>query len=345
MKKNIFFLLVGILLFSSCASKWALDAEQPHELLQWTDGAGRPLLQHVSTLKGFQENGSSLGDIVRSMVFGRDARDGAFKQPVAVAVGSDGRIAVADTGCACVHLYRPAKMQYQRILGTSTERLTSPVSVVFDDDLRLYVSDSAAGAVFFFDDKGAALQVLRQAGSAPLLRPTGLAYTGRPTRRLYITDTAAHAIYALDSNYNLLFSFGGRGVEQGKFNFPTHMHVADNGSIHVTDTMNFRVQSFDGSGRFLSLFGRHGDGSGDFSMPKGIAVDREGLVYVVDTLFDNIQVFNQEGTFFLTIGRRGGSDGEFWLPSGIFLDDRDRLYVCDTYNQRIQIFQIKRERP
>jgi DNA-binding beta-propeller fold protein YncE len=242
-----------------------------------------------------------------------------------------------------VHLYVPEKNRYQRILGTSAERLRSPISAVFDDELRLYVSDSSAGAVFVFNDRGEALQVLGEAGDTPLLRPTGLAYAGM-SKVLYVADTTAHVVYALDKNLKLLFRFGGRGVEKGTFNFPTHLHTAENGAVHVTDSMNFRIQSFDGSGGFISSFGRHGDGSGDFSMPKGITVDREGVLYVVDTLFDNVQLFNEKGDFLLTVGKQGSSDGEFWLPSGIFLDEQDKLYVCDTYNQRIQVFQIMRER-
>jgi DNA-binding beta-propeller fold protein YncE len=341
MKRTFFIPVIIALLTSSCASKWTLDAESPRQPLQWTDASGRPLLKHVAILNGFRENGSSPGSIVRSIIFGR-ARDSGFMQPVAVAVGPDGRLAVADAGCACVHLYVPGESRYQRILGSTAERLRSPVSVVFDDASRLYVSDSAAGAVFVFNDQGKAVHMLREAGSTPLHRPTGLAYARGPGV-LYVADTAAHVIYAFN-NLSLLFTLGGRGVEQGRFNFPTHLHAGDNGAVHVTDSMNFRIQSFDGSGRILSSFGRHGDGSGDFSMPKGIAADREGVLYVVDTLFDNVQLFNEKGEFLLTVGRRGGSAGEFWLPSGIFLDGQDKLYVCDTYNQRIQVFQIMRER-
>ncbi len=338
--KRLLLLAAIVVLGAGCASTWSLDSASSDGSLQWPDAAGRPLLVHETTLKGFRQNGSSLGSIARRLIFGK-GNETSFMQPVAVAVGRDGRIAVVDAGCACVHLFDPKAQRYVRILGPSSDRLRSPVGTVFDDDQRLYVTDSALGAVFVFNAEGQAIEVLRQADHTKLQRPTGLAYAGRQ-KILYVTDTTAHTIYALDRNHKLVFSLGGRGDEKGKFNFPTHLHSSDNGALYVTDSMNFRVQAFDGTGRFLSSFGRHGDGSGDFAMPKGLTVDRDGVIYVVDSLFDNVQLFSQKGEFLLTIGRRGSEPGEFWLPSGIFLDEQDKLYVCDAYNQRIQIFRIIR---
>lgn len=329
-------------LTTGCASTWVLDADPSDGRVAWTDAAGRPRVQHVATLKGFRESGVSAGSAIRRFVFGR-SRDGSLIQPVAAAVGRDGRIAVADTGCPCVHLYLPKEQRYLRIFGPPREELLSPVSVVFDEELRLFVSDSARRAVFTFDAEGTYSSVLRRAGSEDLLRPTGLAYGGRD-KTLYVTDTAAHRVFGFGRDGVLLRSIGGRGEGAGRFNFPTHLHGLPDGFLYVTDSMNFRVQAFDGAGKFVASFGRHGDGSGDFAMPKGLAVDREGVIYVVDGLFDNIQLFNARGDFLLTVGRRGAGPGEFWLPSGLFLDEQDRLYVCDTYNQRIQIFGIVRDR-
>ncbi len=325
------------LMASGCTAVWVPDSEIPDRRLQWLDASGRPLLGHIETLKGFHETGSSPGSIARSIIFGRSP-DATFVRPVAVAVGADGRIAVVDAGCACVHFYSPDEKRYRRILGMPGERLNSPVSAIFDGDLRLYVADSAGSSVFVFNALGEGERVLRGAGGTPFRRPTGLAFA-KEAKTLYVTDTAVHSVYALRDD-DLLFRIGGRGIEQGSFNFPTHLIALDDGTLYVTDAMNFRIQSFDGAGRFISSFGRHGDGSGDMAMPKGVAADREGVVYVVDGLFDNVQLFSRKGDFLLTVGSRGRNAGEFWLPSGMFLDENDKLYVCDTYNQRVQIFQI-----
>jgi DNA-binding beta-propeller fold protein YncE len=240
-----------------------------------------------------------------------------------------------------VHLYLPAEQKYVQIFSAKSEILQSPVGVTFDNDLKLYVSDSARGAIYVFDRNSTYLFSIKKAGAVLLQRPTGLAYSPEK-QALYAVDTLAHTVYAFNTEGDYGFSFGGRGVKNGQYNFPTYINASPSGRLSVIDSMNFRVQVLDSSGKFLFLFGRHGDGSGDFAMPKGIAADINGTMYVADSLFDNVQLFDPKGQFLLTIGGRGTGHGEFWMPSGLFLDSHDKLYVCDTYNRRIQIFQIMR---
>jgi DNA-binding beta-propeller fold protein YncE len=216
--------------------------------------------------------------------------------------------------------------------------MRTPVAVIFDDANRLFVSDSS-GRVYAFGANGTPLFTLHEVGGKKLLRPTGLAFS--PNRKLlYVVDTLAHTLYALDAKGALVFEAGGRGEETGRFNFPTHVAWARPGELFVADSLNFRIQILSEDGTFLEAFGRHGDGSGDFAMPKGLAVDKDGAVYVADSLFDVVQLFDRRGNFLLTLGRRGVDAGEFWLPSGIFIDEGGELYVCDTYNHRIQVFRI-----
>jgi DNA-binding beta-propeller fold protein YncE len=328
---------------SGCASKWALSAESPDEPLHWRDDTNFVRVHHVATIRGFRETGTSAANLLKYIVFGRTDEKNSIIRPVAAAAGPDGRIAIADTGCACVHLYVPPEQQYRRIYSVGQEEFRSPVSVVFDNESRLYVSDSVRGDISVFDRAGEYLFLIKNAGDVLLRRPTGLSYS-LENKRLYAVDTLANKIYAYTSEGVLLFSFGGPGEKEGEFNFPTHIVAAPDGRLYVTDAMNFRVQVFDASGKFLSSFGHHGNGSGDFSMPKGIAVDKAGVIYVVDTLFDNIQMFNLSGGFLFTIGGRGTGHGEFWLPSGVFLDAQNKLYVCDTYNQRVQVFHVMGDR-
>ncbi len=328
-----------VILSTGCASKWSPFVETPPVTPQWLDDSKTARVRHVASLRGFKETGTSIPNALKYIAFGKTDRDNMIVRPVAAAIGRDDRIAIADTGCQCVHLYVPLEQKYRKIYGSSEEPLQSPVSVVFDDESRLYVSDSINGAIYVFNPAGEHLFSIRNAGYTDLQRPTGLSYSSEK-KVLYAVDTLANKVFAYASTGSLLFSFGAPGDKPGQFNFPTHITAAPDGRLYVTDAMNFRVQVFDASGAFLTSFGHHGNGSGDFSMPKGIAVDRTGVIYVVDTLFDNVQLFNLAGGFLFTIGGSGTNHGEFWLPSGMFLDNQNRLYVCDTYNQRVQIFQV-----
>jgi DNA-binding beta-propeller fold protein YncE len=329
---------VVVCLGSACTAKWMLRTAQPDIALQWPYQPTRAKVTYVQSLTGLARNRDS-GSVLRAVVFGSEREDrNAFVLPVAVATGHDGRIAVADMGRRCVHLYVPAEQRYTRLFGSEQEKISSPVGVIFDDDLRLYVTDSV-GKVFAFGPDGALLFTLRKAGTDRLLRPTGITYS--PDRKLlYVVDTLANKIYALGVKGDLVLSFGERGDAAGRFNFPTHIFRSPAGELYVTDALNFRIEIFDEQGKPLGSFGHHGDGSGDLALPKGVAVDKDGVVYVVDGLFDNVQLFNRQGRFLLTLGKRGVDFGEFWLPSGAFISDNDELYVCDTYNRRVQVFRI-----
>ncbi len=327
-----------ILIASGCATKWMLRTKQPDIALQWPYQPSRAKVTYLKSFSGLAHNANA-SSLMRTIVFGTEKDDlNAFILPVAVAVGSDGRIAVADTGRRCVHLFIPGAERYVQLTGSAQNAIRSPVGVIFDDALRLYVSDSA-GQVFAFGSDGALLFTLRQAGGEPLQRPTGIAYSPR-TQAIYVVDTLANKVHAFSTAGNHAFSFGDRGDGVGRFNFPTHIFRSAAGELYVTDALNFRIQIFDEDGKPVGSFGHHGDGSGDLAMPKGVAVDRDGVVYVVDGLFDNLQLFNRKGDFLLTLGKRGIDFGEFWLPSGAFISDHDELYVCDTYNRRIQVFRI-----
>ncbi len=326
---------------AGCATTWApnsLSTSHP----QWSGPSQALLVRHTETITGFKRTGTSFSSVMRYIVFGGSTSETQFVQPVAVAVGSDGRIAVADIGRACVHLYIPSEKAYLMVASAKGAALRTPVGVAFDDDLQLYVSDSTTGAVHVFDRSGAFLRSLRSAGPQPLVRPTGLAWSPT-TKLLYVTDTVAGRLYGLTPAGELRLAAGGVGEETGRFNFPTHVAVAPNGDLFVVDAMNFRVQILDPLGSFRSSFGHHGNGSGDLAMPKGIAVDRSGVVYLADTLFDTVQFFDRKGDFLYTIGGRGADQGQFIMPSGIFLDAGNRLYVCDSYNRRVQIFQLMGE--
>lgn len=332
------FLLVLLPAAAGCGSKYAIRTAQPGIGLQWPYQPNQAKVTYLYSITGVARR-DGLRAAFRSVVYGREGEDqDSFVLPVAVATGGDGRIAVADMGRRCVHLIIPGAERYVRLSGTEAAPIISPVGVVFDDELRLYLSDSS-GRVFAFSPEGAVLYVLEKAGAATLQRPTGIAYSPR-RKLLYVVDTLANEVHAFGADGDLRFSFGERGEDEGRFNFPTHIFRSSGGELFVTDSLNFRIRIFDEEGRPTGSFGHHGDGSGDLAMPKGLAVDADGIIYVVDSLFDNVQLFNRQGGFLLTLGRRGNDFGEFWLPSGIHVDADGKLYVCDTYNRRIQVFRI-----
>jgi len=249
-------------------------------------------------------------------------------QPYGIAVSPDRRVFVADTTGGLIHVYNLEKSGYST-LKTDAQSL---VGIAFIGN-RMVVTDSETGRVICLDRDGREAWSLGRRNGFE--RPTGITAAGD---RLFVVDTMKHQVVVVSTSGSVLSTFGGRGSEDGQFNFPTNIARSADGRLFVTDTMNFRVQVFDESGRHLSSFGHLGDGTGDFDRPKGIALDSAGHVYVVEGLHDVVQIFDEGGRLLLSFGGSGAGDGQLWLPSGIAIAN-DVVYVADASNRRVQMFE------
>jgi len=320
-------------LIAGCAqSKWAPVLTQNKEI-SWPAPPKPTKVSYLGTVNHFEQTNTNL----LTAIFGQ-SRSGKIGKPVDIAVGSDGRIAVADQGYKGIHLYLPDSEQYIFLTGDRNTPISSPVALTFDDLGNLYATDSLLESILVFDPNGETKQIINMAGDSPVLRPTGITYD--PTNKLlYVSDTMRHQILIYETNGNFVGHIGSRGQGTSFFNFPTHLTIHKE-NIYITDSMNFRAQIIAPATGNSRKFGTHGNAGGDFASPKGIAVDSDSTIYIAETLFDSIQLFNQEGQFLLNLGSQGSEQGQFWMLSGIFIDKHDILYVCDTYNKRIQKFQL-----
>ena len=328
------YMILALCLMSCAPVQWDMRVSKNADLV-WPPPPNPAKAQYLGEITSFVPTGKSLATVI----FGKSTKDGRIMKPVSLAVASDGRIAIADLQAIGVHLYIPGSQSYRLINRTSKHKLISPVSVAFDDNLTLFVSDSNLRKVFMYDPNGDYIgEITGPGGAKKFSRPTGLAYVAQ-NDSLYVVDTLANEVDVFDHTGKFKFNFGRRGIGDGEFNMPTHI-AANASHLLVNDAMNFRVQTFAQTGRFLDKFGHHGDGSGDFAMAKGVAIDRWGVVYVAETLFDVVQLFDMSGEYLMSIGGKGTAPGQFWMPSGLFIDRYNKLYVCDTYNKRVQLFQL-----
>jgi tripartite motif-containing protein 71 len=145
-----------------------------------------------------------------------------------------------------------------------------------------------------------------------------------------------------EASPRFVLEWGGRGSENGQFDFPIGIAINPADEIFVTDFYNARVQRFSSQGNFLSAFPVS-------PFPGGIALDQDGNLYVAHSGIppskydqerkrDKIAVYDSAGKLLREWGKFGEGDGEFNLPGGIVISRDGHVYVADQCNRRIQVF-------
>lgn len=182
------------------------------------------------------------------------------------------------------------------------------------------------------------------AESGQFQKPRGIDVA--PDGSLYVADSNNHRIQHLDTQGNVLHSWGSYAdvtsgqAPGGTFYEPWGIAVGPDGSVYVADTWNHRIQKFTAEGEFITMWGYFGQGETPdaFWGPRDVLVSSDGIVYVSDTGNKRIALFDSEGNPITEFGEAGLLPGQFDEPVGIALSNEGLLYVADTWNQRIQSF-------
>ena len=146
---------------------------------------------------------------------------------------------------------------------------------------------------------------------------------------LWVTDSAAHAVYKLAPDGRVVMTLGKKGVagdntSRDLFNQPNHVAVAPTGDVYVSDGyVNARVVQFSAAGQFVRIIGGvKGSQPGQLQLPHGVALDSRGRLLVNDSDNQRVSVFDPAGTFV-----------ESWpYPSrgGIEVSADDTVYISDV---------------
>ena len=257
-----------------------------------------------------------------------------IERPLSVAVDDKGVMFVGDFTQGIVAM-DPANKKIWAFSKLSGAPLPTPTGLAVDSKL-VFAASANIHQVLVFDKEGRQLGALGKADG--INRPVGLA-VDEARDLLVVVNGDEHAVRLYTRALKLIKVIGGRGSEEGQFNFPTYTCILPGVGFAVVDTGNFRIQIFDFNGRYLRAFGKVGDMPGQFGRPKGIAVDADGHLYVVDGTFSNFQIFNQDGRILTFVGTGGARKGQFQAPNGIAIDATGGIYVADQINGRIQKFQ------
>jgi DNA-binding beta-propeller fold protein YncE len=211
--------------------------------------------------------------------------DGDWGAPMALAVGPNGAIYVADAGLGQVVKLGPDGRCERWGRGI----LERPAALAFIGD-RLYVADPPRHAVQIFTPDGVRAAGFggRGDGDAGFNFPTGLA--AAPDGTLLVVDSLNFKVKRYRPDGSLLASFGEPGEAPGKFIRPKAAAVDASGFIYVTDTQRGQVMVFTPAGTFLYAVGEVGEGPGQLLLPAGIAV-ANGVLFVADGQHRRVETY------------------------------------------------------
>ncbi|MBL4889366.1 MAG: NHL repeat-containing protein [Candidatus Lindowbacteria bacterium] len=218
-------------------------------------------------------------------------------------------------------------------LGISRNSLSSPSSIVFDAENRLYVSDQGNNRVLIFND------------------PTG-------------GDTAADTVLGqprFDTNSLITDTISSHVLAA-----PEGLAIDAEGRLYVADKTNSRVLIYDnvisgdtladtvlGQPGFDSNIANNGGVSAtSLSRPRGISTDTQGRIYVADAGNHRILVYisltatdsaadaiiGQASFTSNTANASGISSQGLNRPVAITFDSQGQLYVADQDNNRVLRF-------
>ncbi len=209
--------------------------------------------------------------------------------PVAIAVGNDDRIYVADSFLAKVFVFG-ADLALARTIADAG--LRRPAGLAFDPgSSRLYVADSAAHRIWVYTGDGAPAGTIgrRGAGDGEFNFPTHVAVDR--AGMLYVTDSLGFRVQMFDRDGRIAGHFGRHGDSSGDFARPKGAAIDSEGHVYVADALFDAVQIFDRQGRFLMSFGERGIRPGQFWLPNGLFIDPQDRIYVADAYNQRIQIF------------------------------------------------------
>lgn len=219
----------------------------------------------------------------------REAGGQRLISPVAVALGADDRIYLADSFLGRVFVFDANG----HLKGTIADaNLRRPAGLAYDAGSdRLYVADSAAHRVWIFAGDGRPVGGIGQrgTGNGEFNFPTHVALDREGT--LSVTDSLNFRLQMFEAHGSFIGQFGRHGDSSGDFGMPKGVALDSEGHIYVVEALFDAVQIFDRGGRFLLSFGERGLGPGQFWLPGGLFIDGRDRIYVADAYNQRIQIF------------------------------------------------------
>jgi DNA-binding beta-propeller fold protein YncE len=262
-----------------------------------------------------------------------------FSSPVRLAIDAAGSVYVADPqkGEVVVRAVDGRVLEHRRGLGR-------PGAIAVDAAGSVYLADLDSGQVSVFD---ADWRPTHQFPGGVILQPGDMAIDDARSR-IYISDSAAHAVRVYSFAGERLFEFGAPGSGDGQFQYPSGVYFdAASDEVLVADQFGYRIQVFDQDGVFKYCVGGSSANPGGvfqrgrlLAAPQGLWADAQGRIYVADSFDGQVKVIDRSGVLLGVIGSFGQAGGELRIPADLVVDAFGRLFVASANNARIEMFGL-----
>ena len=181
--------------------------------------------------------------------------------------------------------------------GTGDDQFIVPVSMSFDNQDHLYVTDESLNEVKIFNNDGVFLK--KWGNPLPnghtLDGPAGIAHSNDGS--VYLVEQGSNRINKFSENGELIHTWGNGGSGDGEFNLPWGITLDTKNRVYVADWRNNRIQKFSEQGEFLNSFCETGDADGQLYRPSDVAVDGNGMIAIADWGNERVQVLYPDGSF------------------------------------------------
>lgn len=211
--------------------------------------------------------------------------DRTWAAPIAVAIGPDGEVAVADAAAAVVVRLRASGA----CAGVGSGVLQRPTGLAYAAG-RLYVVDAPQHRVVAFLPDGTEALRFGERGEGPGAFNFPTAIAASPGGSLLVVDALNFRVAEFTSAGEWVRAFGSAGEGPGQFVRPKSVAVDPRGLVFVSDAEQDRVAVFRPDGTFEFTFGDGPAGPGRLALPAGVAVDGEE-VYVTSPHAARIEVY------------------------------------------------------
>ena len=203
---------------------------------------------------------------------------------------------------------------------------------------KIFVCDTAMGAVVVIDLKEQKIGMLETQGEGALRTPLNMAID-QTDGTGYVADSARDQVVVFNKEGDYVATIGKTGEMK-----PRDVAVGAD-RIYIADVQSHNVRIYEKANRkyvtnLLNAAAVTNEITGLF-MPGNMAIDEQGLLYVGDTGAGRVQVYAPDGKLVRSVGQMGDGLGMFARVKGIAVDRQHNIYAADAMSQVIQIFNDK----